>query len=224
MYPGVGIVHLTVRRNSTSISARWRDGKVYLVVPPWTSAPDVYKALDEFAPELMRLRPDSACYSPGMELRYDDAIVRISDYPGGRGEVRSRLDHVPADGGPYRFTIFVDFNGIVNADAVAVSVDKMLRGIGRYITQVRVIDRARRVADALGITVRGWSVGHGRSRMGSCSQSGHIKLSQVNGLRSHDEQLNTITHELAHLRHFDHSEAFHSYHAQLLQRARVLGL
>ena len=59
-------------------------------------------------------------------------------------------------------------------------------------------------------------IGDPRSRWGSCSSSGAIRYSWRLILAPPWVRRATVTHELAHLVHMDHSPAFHAAHARLL--------
>jgi predicted metal-dependent hydrolase len=64
------------------------------------------------------------------------------------------------------------------------------------------------------------SIGRQKSRWGSCSSSGRIRLNAC--LAKLPEQLAeyVIVHELCHLRHLDHSAKFHALLQQLLPAAK----
>ena len=62
---------------------------------------------------------------------------------------------------------------------------------------------------------------------GICYQDGLIRIRlrhAVTGkLLKESSLVDTLCHELAHLRHFDHSDAFWSYYRKILNEARRLG-
>lgn len=72
-----------------------------------------------------------------------------------------------------------------------------------------------------GIRVHGVTIRDQRSRWGSCSETGGISLNWRLVLISPTLQDHVILHELAHLRHFDHSAAFHRYLKALDPQAEV---
>ncbi|MFM7028953.1 MAG: M48 family metallopeptidase [Chakrabartia sp.] len=73
----------------------------------------------------------------------------------------------------------------------------------------------RAIAAEHDILVRAVGVGDPRSRWGSCSSSGDIRYSWRLILAPDYVRRATVTHELAHRIHMDHSRAFHSLAARL---------
>ena len=55
-------------------------------------------------------------------------------------------------------------------------------------------------------------VGDPRGRWGSCTAGGDIRYSWRLIMAPPDVRIATVAHELAHLRHMDHSPAFHAFH------------
>jgi hypothetical protein len=67
-----------------------------------------------------------------------------------------------------------------------------------------------------------------RSRYGICYEDGLIKIRLQHATRGtplkYSSLVNTLCHELAHLRHFDHSDAFKVFYEQILVWARRAGI
>ena len=95
-------------------------------------------------------------------------------------------------------------------------------GLSRRIEQFlkrRALDvMSRDVAEysaAAGVTARSVSVGDAGSRWGSCSSTGSIRLSWRLILAPPEVRRYVVAHEVAHLRHLDHSSAFKALEARL---------
>jgi hypothetical protein len=73
----------------------------------------------------------------------------------------------------------------------------------------------RALAAAHGLALTGVAIGDPRSRWGSCSASGAIRYSWRLILAPAWVRQATVAHEVAHLRHLDHSPAFHRFHAAI---------
>ena len=90
-------------------------------------------------------------------------------------------------------------------------------------TLVWLKDRARRVlgeetralAAMHDLPLGGVSIGDPRSRWGSCSAHGDIRYSWRLILAPPAVRLATVAHEVAHLRHMDHSAAFHAFVSEI---------
>ena len=66
-----------------------------------------------------------------------------------------------------------------------------------------------------GVRVTRVGIGDPRSRWGSCAASGAIRYSWRLILAPAEIRRATVAHEVAHLRHLDHSPEFHAFHAEL---------
>ena len=67
-----------------------------------------------------------------------------------------------------------------------------------------------------GVTARSVRVGDPKSRWGSCSSDGRIRLSWRLILAPPEVRRFVVAHEVAHLRHLDHSLAFKALEAELV--------
>ena len=69
---------------------------------------------------------------------------------------------------------------------------------------------------------------HVRSRYGVCFADGTIRIrlrhARTGRPLKYSSLVNTLCHELAHLRHFDHGLRFRRFYAQILEFARDSGL
>ena len=81
---------------------------------------------------------------------------------------------------------------------------------GKYFAGMFLIDYATEVAREIGVSVALFKIGYGQKRLGCCSSSGEISLSQ--NLVYYPKHLVrfVICHELGHITHPDHSAAFHA--------------
>nr|WP_238710525.1 SprT family zinc-dependent metalloprotease [Oceanipulchritudo coccoides] len=83
----------------------------------------------------------------------------------------------------------------------------LLKSIAREFLPTRLMELARKhQLKPHGITVR-----NQKSRWGSCSETGAISLNWRLVLLSPPLQDHVLLHELAHLKHFDHSKGFHQF-------------
>ena len=82
----------------------------------------------------------------------------------------------------------------------------LLRRCAELALPVRVLQLAVRHE----VRVHGVTVRDQKTRWGSCSETGSLSLNWRLLLLREDLQDHVLLHELAHLRHFDHSAAFHA--------------
>lgn len=74
---------------------------------------------------------------------------------------------------------------------------------------------AAEYATAAGVTVRSVAVGDAATRWGSCSSDGRVRLSWRLILAPPEVRRYVVAHEVAHLRHLDHSSEFKAFEAKL---------
>jgi predicted metal-dependent hydrolase len=91
-------------------------------------------------------------------------------------------------------------------------VETFLKAHALAIMSAEVAEYAAR-AD---VTARSVRVGDPKSRWGSCSSDGRIRLSWRLILAPPDVRRFVVAHEVAHLRHLDHSPAFKALEAELV--------
>jgi len=91
----------------------------------------------------------------------------------------------------------------------------------------RLRDDARVIASHFGLRYRAVLIERpsARSHYGICYQDGTIKIRlnhavYMRPLR-YSSLVNTVCHELAHLRHFDHGEGFKRFYGEILEWARA---
>lgn len=90
-------------------------------------------------------------------------------------------------------------------------------GVGRRIERwlkaeaLALMEReSRAIASAAGLAVGRVGVGDPRSRWGSCTATGDLRYSWRLVMAPDHVRRATVAHEVAHLRHMDHSPAFHA--------------
>jgi len=122
--------------------------------------------------------------------------------------------HLPAARGTWR----VDYQARRNrlsADLLEISANSDprralagLRALLRRLAKLIFLPRATQLAQQHGFVFTGLSCGLQRSRWGSCSSQGLIRLNSVLLFVEPALVDHVLLHELAHTRHLDHSPAF----------------
>ena len=211
----LGTVHIRVLSTATRFTARWKADGLHITVPSNTTIEEYKRVVESWIPKLLQVKPDAkgAQFHDGYRFETDDwgyEIVKSARVP--HGYVYSeQID--PRDNSDRKILQVKVYEG---ADFANAGVEKAIKShiarFAKYIAATQLIPQAREEAAALGLSgkVKSWSVGRGHARMGCCKATGDISLSYVLVFLPRELRRCTITHELAHLTHFDHSPAFHA--------------
>lgn len=207
--PDLGRVHLRTLSTAVRFSARWKPDGLHVTVPARTSVAEYTRVMEGWKPRLMAIRPAerSALYSDGFSFDAGDWSFVIRAIPGWR---RHYVGWERTEGDRYVIKVSPDDN--LSTPSMERAVSKALMHVASRLAAGTLIRQAEAEAARLGLTarVRSWSVGRGLRRLGCCKASGAISLSAVLMFFPKEARRSTITHELAHLTHFDHSPAFYA--------------
>lgn len=228
-HPTLGTVKIHTRSNARTFRACWKDDHLLVTGPSGTTAQRYNELLKEWEPKLLEMKPDEA------SVRYYDGFTFIGEEWSVivRTDVFIRKDclevrhinHPTLEAYEVAVDTEVDFERPAVRKAIASAIKKVAEFLGRKY----LIPQGVEVASELGLlnNVKGWTVGRGRQRLGTCNARGTISLSATLMFLPKDLRRSTITHELAHLTHFDHSPEFYALwdkylgHSHTLDRARL---
>lgn len=106
--------------------------------------------------------------------------------------------------------------GSISGDRLLLGVEQDLLGLRKAALEAWYIQRARdhlpgRIEyyqSILGVRAKGLKVRHYKSRWGSCNRRGELQFNWLLMMAPPAVLDYVVVHELAHLRHFDHSPSF----------------
>ena len=101
----------------------------------------------------------------------------------------------------------------------ALPPEDQLKDILKKIARECLSERVRLFEARVGVKAHGVTVRDQKGRWGSCSETGGISLNWRLILVAPKLQDHVLLHELAHIRHFDHSRSFHALLSVLDPRA-----
>lgn len=208
-YPGLGTVVIMTHPAARRFVARWKQGAVRLTVPPRSSLKEIYGALAELAPRLIKSRPaagslllpDTVIEQPGMR-------VRILDNPADSSA--SLRTSASLSGDRYEIDIFVGAGIDRASDSYAPFVSRAVVNVAGKIAPRILIPFARSVAGRVGDSPLSWRIGSGMRILGTCSAGRIITLSRALMFLPADLRESIVCHELAHLREMNHGPRFHA--------------
>lgn len=193
-------VRLVLRRHPRSRGYRLRldrTGVARLTLPVRASAQRALAWAREQGPwiaaELDRLASRDCVLADGACFSLEGAPVTIAWVEGANRSVMREGDRLLL-GGP--------------RDRAGERVLRWLKALARETLTMET----RSLADRHGLALRSVAIGDPATRWGSCTASGAIRYSWRLILAPPEVRIATVAHEVAHLRHLDHSPAFHAFH------------
>lgn len=210
--PELGRVNLRVLATAVRYSARWKSDGLHITVPPKVTAEEFTRVIDGWRPKLLSLRPQ-----PQGARYYDGFSFETFDWKFSIRAVEGFTPHYVGweklhNDEKAEYIIKVSPTDDLSTPSMERTVAKVVKHIASELAPSLMLPLARAEADRLGLSsrVKSWCVGRGQRRMGACKSTGHISLSLTLMFFPEEVRRATITHELAHLTHFDHSPAFHA--------------
>ncbi len=212
----LGIVHIRALSTATRFTARWKADGLHVTIPGNTPIEKYKRVMDGWTDHLLKSKPGEkpSKYSLGYRFETDDwefEIVRDSSLRS--QNIRSEFVGYSDDSKTVRrFRISVAADVEPGRQSAEQAIDRLVLGIAGYMAEKVLLRQAREEAARLCLDkrVKSYEVGRGLRRMGFCSAEGRISLSHALMFMPRDLRRCTITHELAHLTHFDHSPAFYA--------------
>ena len=210
----LGEVRVKVSRVAKRFIARWKADGLHITVPARTTAAEFARVMDGWRGKLLAARPadDGLRYHFGFRYQGEDWTVEIAPEPLLKpGYASTRMTRRDADG-TCHFAILMAPGTDFESTGVKKLVTRLLKDLAACVARDALLPVARATARHLGLDgkVKEFKISRGLRTMGSCSATGVISLSCTLMFMPHSLRVATITHELAHLSHFDHSPAFYA--------------
>lgn len=199
----LGTVVVSVRRNSSRLTARWKSGVVNLNVPYGVGIKEIDRFLDDFTPQILEKRP-AVKFCVGMKIRIAEGMtIEISSQS---IEPLTVLGQITPRGGIVAVGSELPFDDPM----VMKRINSMILKVARNHASSILLPHARKVATRLGAHPTGWNISKGHRTLGQCDMHGVISLSYVLLFLPEDLREYVICHELAHLLEMNHSSRFHA--------------
>lgn len=202
-----GEIALRVNPRARNIIARMTPDGPLLTIPEGTSAARIEAALDQLLP---RLQKRAAAGATPLAAADFDGRLQLEGFT----FTFSRQDRHPSQilYSHDASHAAVSIGSAVDLDTPAGQqfVSRVMADVARQRAGALLLPRARQIAARLAAAPSAFRITHGKHRLGTCSASGVISLSYYLLFLPTELRDYVICHELAHLRHFDHSAAFHA--------------
>lgn len=198
----IGTVLVTVRRNTRSMTMRWRDGMLHMGVPPTATPHEVMQTLDRYSSRLMTRKP-TVRFSPGDTLQFEGLTVTI-------GRQSLRPDKIVAQLRGTEGTVSIGSAIDTDSDETARTVSRLICRMALRVAPDCLIPRGQELACLNGVSPRGWEISRGHRKLGHCTSTRIVSLSYVLMFLPPHLRDYIILHELAHLSEMNHSDRFHT--------------
>lgn len=208
----LGIIHIRTRKNIRNYNARWIDNEVVLTGPAFATAAEYRSVIDELTPRLLarraqQLTPD---YHDGFTFSTDDWTFTLRCHSSmAPGRVKGVVVRHPS---LKAFEVWVAPSTDFTHTPMRKAISDVIKRIAASIAPQFLIPQAQQEISALALSGKVTSLGisRGLRTLGKCDARGGIMLSATLMFMPRSLRRSTITHELAHLTHFDHSPNFNS--------------
>lgn len=201
-HPDIGTVLVTVRRNTRSMTMRWRDGVLHMGVPPTASPHEVMQTLDRYSSRLIARKP-TVRFHPDDTLQFQGLTVAI-------GRQLLRPDKILAQLHGTCGTVSIGSSIDPDNDETARSVSRLICRMALRVAPECLIPRGRELARLHGVSPRGWEISRGHRKLGHCTSTRIVSLSYILMFLPPHLRDYIILHELAHLSEMNHSPRFHA--------------
>ncbi len=201
-HPVIGPLEVTFRKNSSRISACWKNGVAVFSFPDIIDRREIPGYIDRMA-EAVAARRREVTFAENQEIALSGFTFRIS-----------RQSHQPRNvWGTIRGDVaYIEVGTQLDLDTLEVkqAVSKVMCNIARSVAPSILLPRGREIAAGLGLAPRSWAIMSGFKTMGKCSSRGDIHLSYICLFLTPELRDYIICHELAHLSEMSHSTRFHA--------------
>lgn len=203
-----GRVYINTRRSMKKVISKWKSGHLCISLPDFVSEKHLRQYLDNYRQQLRDIRPAET----GCTFAIGDTFPCFNGYTAkllafnNQDILRSKFQ---IDRERQELRILLN-EEIFKEPKAQEYITYFLGRAGKYFAGMFLIDYATEVAREIGVSVALFKIGYGQKRLGCCSSSGEISLSQ--NLVYYPKHLVrfVICHELGHITHQDHSAAFHA--------------
>ncbi len=202
-HPTLGPIELRMRRDSASITARWRNGHVIITLPADVDPSKLYDTINAMAPLILARRPSEPVYKVPSTLTFPGVTFELKHQSLRPDAVTARI---ASD------TVHIGIGTEIDpasAQGKATVSQMLVRCAGRIAPEI-LLPRARELASSLRLTPAGWSISTGHRTLGRCSAKGEIALSRDLVFLPQNLRDYIVSHELAHLSEMNHSPKFHA--------------
>ncbi len=198
----IGPVEITFRKNTSKISARWKNGVAVFIFPESIDRKEIPDYVNRMA---------SAVIARKREVAFAES--QVIEVPGFTFLI-SRQSHQPRNvwGTVKDRKAYIEVGTLLDFDNLNVkqTISRIMSNIARDVAAEILIPEAKAIAAELGVSPRSWAIMNGFKTLGKCSARGDIHISYMCLFLTSELRGYIVRHELAHLSEMSHSPRFHA--------------
>lgn len=200
----LGRIIVKVRRGSHTLSARWHNEQLHVNVPNGTPTATLRQFLDAHRASILKHRRPAVSFHEGQVINCFGCSVTL-------GVQNHKPNHITIKHeGENSIIVSLPVGTDFDSAHAKQNISRVLQKLMEQEAPKRLIPYATQLAQRLGVSVKGFEIGRGKQKLGHCTAKGIIQLSRNVMFLPQDLVDLIICHELAHLKHMNHSAAFHA--------------
>lgn len=206
-----GEISISIRSNMKRITARWRNDRLVVNMPPFVPLNSIASFINENRDTLRALR-NKALEKARCSVSYE-LEQRIPCF---KGEVHiTSIEYKPNFTGYKRdkdgnMFIFISSRDDISTSTKQNAISSAMKALMKRTAPHVLIPYAWETAREIGVSPKEIVIGRGAKKLGHCTSKGVIQLSFMLMFMPEELVRYIICHELAHLTVMNHSPQFHA--------------
>lgn len=215
LHPVLGRMNIKVLSTARRVTARWKANIIHITIPPGIETSEFLRIIERMTPEIQAMRPViGRKYFDGYSFSNDLICIKVVESATIR---RGDIEAIPLlDCNPkgYEFRLAP---GTLDDDEMQIRLKKFIEKCAYEPAGYMLYSEFFPIVDKLGYQSRvtDFAIARSSAKLGTCSESGKISLAARLIYMPEQIRRAVMTHELAHLDHFDHTPEFYARWQQL---------
>ena len=213
-----GAVNVRAVSTARRVIARWKADVLHITIPTGMSLDEYNRITDAMAADILRMKEKSLAaamrFAPGDEIASDLVVIRftVDSTISASNIIQYGYSKKRDDIGRPIFAISFKAAEVFDDITTQERIKKAIAEIAHNVATVYLISEMRDVLKATGHNPdrHRIAISRGVGLLGRCTRGGDISLSCHLVLLPRELRHMVMTHEIAHLRHHDHSPAFYA--------------
>lgn len=214
-HPVLGRINIKVLSTARRVTARWKANIIHITIPPGIETSEFLRIIERMTPEIQAMRPViGRKYFDGYSFSNDLIRIKVVEYATiRRGDIEAipLLDCEPKG---YEFRVAP---GTLDDDEMQLRLKKFIEKCTFRPADFLLHTELYSIVEELGYQSRvtDFAIARSSAKLGTCSENGKISLAARLIYMPEQIRRAVMTHELAHLDHFDHTPEFYARWQQL---------